>query len=718
MPDGRWASSLTPLLISTAAYQAGRECQHEPWEGWSKFGLSGACGGILQLQLTDRVPRDTIVCFPGLISSDNAIKTHPSAREGRLKACPYLQVIEARRIVNTTLRRKPTLALTGILLLVLVVVSVVAFFWRRKASRSEKTPRAQPTLVPVELPPAVSEYGGELEGPAGKQDAQLEEEPVQEIPAQEGQQPTVPAEEGGVPGSEALVLPVPPDDSSKHLGSDRTIELPPPGPAEAESKQELGTQAGEVDVPTAEVSPRIGEALEAGGAIDKAGVGDEIAGEKPDIAGPGEEPLEFRKPPKYRPPRRRVRKPKSPTDSHEVRQLETSQRRTFPINVRLIFERGGICSVSFLPGRSPELPEEVRVSSKDAEFDLVALQENWYEDVLLSHAGTVLLEGTEWLARWKNVLLQWTLHGREIYVLGSADDVRGYISITRLLIGDDHIVLCTKEKVSEVEYVLSECCDILPQRLTETDGLPAGWIGFRHVVPAKPLQPSDTGNILDCLRPSPDIEIVLRGGIRLDRTTWLLGYPPKIRLHGDTRHIREVTVDGKSASADGDGTFTAAGWDKEGSHIFTCDGLSRTYNLVNPLDAWEAWSAYSFMEKTTQVDSQTPRLGICGASVRSFEGSAGAYVVLIPPENPTLLGAEPGQIFYGSQNREVRRSLYTVPVPFEPVWAIPFDPLHADKRTARILLIGAPHVPQVVDLRDRSIPGDHPILRWCYAIRD
>ena len=41
-----------------------------------------------------------------------------------------------------------------------------------------------------------------------------------------------------------------------------------------------------------------------------------------------------------------------------------------------------------------------------------------------------------------------------------------------------------------------------------------------------------TSSILDALRPAPDVQIKLRGGIRLQYSQWLIGFPPAIRLVG------------------------------------------------------------------------------------------------------------------------------------------------------------------------------------------
>jgi hypothetical protein len=97
--------------------------------------------------------------------------------------------------------------------------------------------------------------------------------------------------------------------------------------------------------------------------------------------------------------------------------------------------------------------------------------------------------------------------------------------------------------------------------------------------------------------------------------------------------------------------------------------------------------------------------------------------MVVPASNPVLIGARPGEIEVCVPRSDVRAGLCVGFPWFEPVWAIPADALHCDKRTARALLIGPPAaVVRVEDerrtraakLRRRPpIWGADP---WCAAI--
>jgi hypothetical protein len=74
------------------------------------------------------------------------------------------------------------------------------------------------------------------------------------------------------------------------------------------------------------------------------------------------------------------------------------------------------------------------------------------------------------------------------------------------------------------------------------------------------------------------------------------------------------------------------------------------------------------------------------SAVRSF--------ALIPvsglfPTNRFLLGAVPGEIYISRDPNASRNALSEKPlyVPFEPVWSLPHDPIHSNKRRETIQLL-------------------------------
>jgi hypothetical protein len=401
--------------------------------------------------------------------------------------------------------------------------------------------------------------------------------------------------------------------------------------------------------------------------------------------------------PRYRPP---VQKPPRPAPTRPVDRTTaraSSPEVTLEIRVRLTLDRFYFCNVTFLPGRTAELNDDVVVKLGMASLQLVA-QEDWYQDLTFSETGRYLRDGFE----LKGVLsderrARWLLKGRDIYVLAFHPRANGFVSATRLLLGRSHVVLCANNLVGEVENVLKEAGCQGYSKLDETQGVPDGWAGFRGVSPTSAIA-VETG-ISDpfyAIKPASDIEIEFEAGVRLRNSVWLAGYPPKIKLFGQPGAGIKALIDGKEALPAEDGSLVVDGYGLPGSHSVYCGGVSRSYSVEEPPDSWETWPAYEFGEAK-----------ICGALVQLPPEEAGRPAFTVPMSNPLLIGAEPGQVFRCSA-RSV--AVWRGFVPFDVVWALPGQPLMCNKKTARILQFAdKPLMPRRA--------GTRP-LGWCSAILD
>lgn len=390
---------------------------------------------------------------------------------------------------------------------------------------------------------------------------------------------------------------------------------------------------------------------------------------------------------------------------------QVERERALSIEVRLRFDRAGFCSVSLIPNRSPGLPEDVTVAVGRAVLDLRAMQDEWYQDVVPEDIARLLREGMVWLHEAPTGTWRWSLSGRELYVLGERTDLSGWVSQPSLQLGRKHAVLCTGELRPAAEAALRAAGVESPVALDASLGAPAGWVIFRDVVPLCPVSRSAEADILNALRPEPEIEIGLEGGIRLEHATWLEGRPPLVRVYGDPAHTREVLIDGSPAARGEDGAYRAPDWDAAGTHTVWCEGTSKSYSIVPFAASWTPWDAYSF----PAASRSNRRLSICGPLVRESSANEDVWIPAfqLPETHTVLLGAAPGEYLIATRASGTRGSAYLASPPFRPVWALPVDPLHCSKTIVRISLVGEAAEPVAQSTRRRSA-----VDAWCRAILD
>ncbi len=392
--------------------------------------------------------------------------------------------------------------------------------------------------------------------------------------------------------------------------------------------------------------------------------------------------------------------------------------RSLPLEVRLRFDRGGFCRLSLIARRSNGLPEDITVWTHSGDLELQAIQDEWYQDVSTDDIARVLDDGVVWTQKDASEPLTWSLSGRPLYVLAARADISGFVSQPCLELDRDHVVLCRAAIRSEVEVAIKKTGATPTSILDESLGLPQGWIVFRGVVPRTPVTPASGADLFNALRPLPRIEISTEGGIRLEHATWLEGYPPLIKIYGDPEHTAKVLIDGNDAERGEDGCFRAPAWDSIGSHLIWCSGASKSYSVVPFASTWEAWDAYAFPVSY----GAKRRIAICGPLFRcaSDDVQSPFVSVTVPEANPILLGRAPGQLVIAESASGLRGTLLIASPPFSPVWALPREPLHCDKKETRVLLVGDLASPDATfgNPTQRGVLGNRPIEAWCRFILD
>lgn len=377
-------------------------------------------------------------------------------------------------------------------------------------------------------------------------------------------------------------------------------------------------------------------------------------------------------------PQRRAAAPGPPRRREPVGEAAQDREISAPIEVRLRHRTGGTYLLSFLPRRRSGAPAEVDAINANEPIHLSALHEDWYQDITIPAPDQHLRHGMVIHTDHAGQRYKWMLSGRDLYVLGTREELTGFVSTTRLEIGGQHVVLCTEQLLSEVLPILRACCDREPETVNESDGLPHGWVALRPVIPTRALPPSAEGHILDAIRPDPTIRIELEEGIRLQNNSWLIGHPPVIRIHGEVPDFAQVTIDGQQATRVGD-SYVTEGFDVLGEHSVACGPTARTYEIVKGQESWEPWPAH--------VGPARGAGCVSGALVSSVR-APGSPALLIPAATPVLIGRRPEEVYVATVRTDVRTAHCLAFPGFTPVWAVPQHPLQVQRATTQVLHLG------------------------------
>ncbi|MBU0646693.1 hypothetical protein KJ611_04480 [Patescibacteria group bacterium] len=417
------------------------------------------------------------------------------------------------------------------------------------------------------------------------------------------------------------------------------------------------------------------------------------------------------KPPTYQPLTPPTPVPRTLTTRESASRPAPRRSADLGIRLQLVFGRGGIVkTLALVPDRRDGMPGDVEITGIQGELRLTELRDNCYEPVPLPDAANVLQQGIEWRGRGDARRWRWVMGGRELYVLAPGDEfgLHGFVSTARLWLNARHAVLATENLREDVLAALANVGCVNPEVCDDqTSGVPTGWILFREVTPRLVVPMRNEQDLLNALCPAHEIEPHFIGGIRLERNTWLAGFPPRIRLTGELGGGFQVMIDGQPAQLAADGAFEVPGWDAVGEHRLWFGDRYETYSLRTIDESWDGWHAHDFGTGAA----------ICGAGIHQIEGTH-CRQVRVPASNPLLIGARPGEIFCCQAHDDIRSETIFALVPFSPVWALPIDTLHADKRTARIVLLNA--VPPIATaghtIRNRNMA--RALRKWVTTIND
>jgi len=433
------------------------------------------------------------------------------------------------------------------------------------------------------------------------------------------------------------------------------------------------------------------------------------APDTPKLPLPETEPIP--NPPTYHPPT--PPSPRRRTSDARERTPRSMQRADADLRLRvqLVFGRGGtVNTLALVPDRREGMAREVEITGTQGELRLMEQSNDCYEPVPLSDAANVLRQGVEWRGRSNARHWRWMLSRRELYVLAPGDEfgLYGFISTARLRLNIRHMILATTALRDQVLTALADAgCAAPDVNDDNTSGVPPGWILFRNVTPTCAVPMRDNMDILNVLCPAHEIEPHFVGGIRLERNTWLAGFPPRIRFTGELGDGFQVMIDGKPAWPTTDGAFEATDWDTEGEHRLWFADRTETYSLRTMDERWDRWKAHDFGTGAA----------ICGAGIQRIN-STHWHQARVPATNLLLIGARPGEIFRCEARYGMRSETILAFVPFAPTWALPIDPIHSDNRSACLVLLNSIEPVYTARPGSRGRKVDRALREWVVAIND
>ena len=424
------------------------------------------------------------------------------------------------------------------------------------------------------------------------------------------------------------------------------------------------------------------------------------------------EPL--RKPRTYSEP---VPSPTQKTGTKSERNPDPTPRTdsSLPIRLQLVFGSGGsVKKLVLIPHRGEGMPGSFEVTTVAGDrLQLSEASSDSYESLAVSAFGNPLSDGVVFQARSDTQRWRWELTRREIYVLAAGDafGLSGFVTRhrdQRLWLNTKHAVLAKEGLRDQVLGALNEAGCGAPEVCDRTiAGVPAGWILIRDVIPTRAVPMREEQNILNVLCPGHEIEPQFTGGIRLERSVWLVGFPPRIRFAGELENGFRVLIDDQPATLADDGAFESPGWDSEGEHRLWFSDRAQTYALRTMEEGWDSWPAH--------------RCGvgaaICGAGTYRIDDASWRQFC-IPAANPVLIGARPGEIFRCRISDGAHSDWVLTTVPFTPVWALPSGRLSRKNSAAAIELVEFKEPLSQIEESSPKLKVTSALRKWIFAVRN
>lgn len=411
---------------------------------------------------------------------------------------------------------------------------------------------------------------------------------------------------------------------------------------------------------------------------------------------PAVKPAQAARPPgRYRP---RLDRAERNDNAVQAKRGESAERErlTLEAELQITFAPGAWgLSPALLFRRNNEMADQLTVRIGAEDHVLESIADDLFEPIPMADFSSVLATGIAAEAA-EPQRARWVRTGRTLHAFTARTGIAGFISVPRVVIGQENAVLCAEPLAADVIAVAKAVGSPDPEEISGP-GVPDGWRCFRRIHPAVADVPDGCEGLFLALVPLPQAAIELGGGLAIDRSAWLLGYPPSIRIVGAVAAPGDVTIDGLPASVDTQAGCSAPGWDSEGTHTVTYKGISRRYEIARGLQEWDVWPAY-----------QANGLRVCGALTTNDAG----HPVFVTDRRTYLVGEFPGEIAEAAPPILADTSLGVAAPQFQPVWAV--QPASARRQSQPPVLIRVPQQSQ----SHRTRKPRSAVRLWCQAFRD
>lgn len=382
---------------------------------------------------------------------------------------------------------------------------------------------------------------------------------------------------------------------------------------------------------------------------------------------------------------------------------EGSRQEVLELRIRAVCDRYGFGRFQMVAQRQAGAPPRMEARAGRRTLLLSEVAEDWFEVGAGEDLPTIMESGVRLTASTGDrAEASWELRGRDLFVLAELHGIFGFVSTTRLSIGRRQIVVCRENRGAEVRAILAQAgCDGVQERGTDF-GAPSGWVFFAPLNPSRSVPQVPGDDVLNLIRPIPEVEIRLESGLWLRGSSWIAGYAPKVHITGEMPPGTEVMIDGEAAQEREERIYVTANSERPGNHTVWCAGKSAGYEICDPDVHWQEWK------------NEDSSYQVYGAAVAETS-NAREGLISVPTSNPVLVGANPGELFRCDKRPGKQ---WTGPVPFPACWALPEDALHCD-RSLRLVMLVNPIAPIHCTIwRYRKTVAPAGVLQWCHAIRD